>query len=95
MKTLMLCTALLFVGVLGCASRTKLVAGPFAVGGSSVAHRDPGLGISSTPSETCLTVGYVTVCGNWGITDCTKLFSLENVTGNRAKVEDSDVAKFD
>ncbi len=96
MKKYRLVLALLCCAVVatGCASRSKLVAGPFGVGGSTAAHANAGFGFTSDWSETCVTLGYVTVCGNWERTDCTKLVSVEHVTGNTATVQESDVAKF-
>lgn len=88
---LVLCCA---VAVTGCVSRSKLVAGPFAVGGSTQAHRNPGLDVIVDANRTCITLGYVTVCGNWEFTDCTKLVSAEHVTGNTATVQESNIAKF-
>lgn len=65
----------------GCASTTKLVAGPIAIDGKVAIHEWKNPSITLRLDKIGFTVGNVSAHVGSEITDCTKVISLDHETG--------------
>ncbi len=73
--------ALICMVSVGCASRTKLVAGPIAIDGKVAIHEWKDASLTLRLDRVGFTVGNVSAHVGSEITDCTEVISLDHETG--------------